>query len=146
MRRLMVVTVVMAGLMIVAQRAPTLSEVLHSPKIFWPADFDTKTAQEVVRILSSKKLDFRGGLVSYWEPQWSSTLVYSGDTNALNGLLADLRKVPGFRIEVLFQGPCQGVRHRSAGGKLVGAIRAREAQCSQRPDQPGGQTDRPGAA
>jgi peptidoglycan/xylan/chitin deacetylase (PgdA/CDA1 family) len=65
-------------------------------------DYDTKTAEEVVRILSSKSLDFRGGLVGYWEPKWSTTLFYGGDTDALNGLLADLRKVPGFRIEVSF--------------------------------------------
>jgi hypothetical protein len=77
-----------------------LSEYLRSPKIFFPKAFDAKKGEEIVKVLSKKESRFLDGLVSYWQPQWSTTLAYGGDTSALNAQLADLSRVPGMRVKV----------------------------------------------
>jgi hypothetical protein len=39
-------------------------------------------------------------LISYWEPAWSTTLVYGGNTKTLNDFLGELRQIPGFHVKV----------------------------------------------
>ena len=53
-------------------------------------------------MLSDKRLRYIDGLYSHWPPAWSSTLVYGGDTQGLNTMLAGLRRVPGVKVRVTF--------------------------------------------
>ena len=39
-------------------------------------------------------------MISYWEPDWSTTLVFAGDGQALQQQLADLARVDGLRVKV----------------------------------------------
>ena len=79
-----------------------LSEELSSPKIHFPPKYDEERAKKVDAAIHSDGPKFLGGLVSYWEPKWSTTLVYDGDAEALNGLLAKLHEVPGLAVQVTF--------------------------------------------
>jgi hypothetical protein len=79
-----------------------LSREVRYPEIFFPKSFNQKTADQIHRVLRGDKLDFQGGLISYWEPQWSTTLVYGGDTRALKAFLAELSAVPGMHVKVSF--------------------------------------------
>jgi hypothetical protein len=79
-----------------------LSRSLSQPEIFFPKGYDTNRAAQVHSVLRSDKLKYLGGLVSYWEPEWSTTLVYDGDGQALAGFLADLNGVPGITVRLTF--------------------------------------------
>jgi hypothetical protein len=52
--------------------------------------------------LRSDRLKYLGGLVSFWEPEWSTTLAYDGDGKSLNTLLAALNEVSGISVRVTF--------------------------------------------
>jgi hypothetical protein len=82
--------------------AGALSEDVRHPKIFFPKTFDANKAEQLHTALRREKLGFQGGLISYWPPKWSTTLVYNGDTAALRTLLGDLVAVPGMRVKVAF--------------------------------------------
>ena len=43
-----------------------------------------------------------GGLTSYWEPKWSTTLVYQGDGQALTTFLSALNAVKGMSLRLTF--------------------------------------------
>ncbi len=101
-RRLGIGLLTAGWLAIPATPAMALSEMLSSPKIHFPAKYDEERARKVETVLKSKALKFLGGLVSYWEPEWSTTLVYDGDAESLNGLLAELHQVPGLAVQVTF--------------------------------------------
>src|SRR5439155_5374953 len=64
--------------------------------------YDQQKAEQVLRVLRGEKLIFRGGLISYWSPDWSTTLVYGGDTKALNAFLMELSSLSGLRVKVSF--------------------------------------------
>ena len=79
-----------------------LSMDLPAPKIFFPKDYDPARAEKLEAVLRSEKLRYLGGLTSYWEPKWSTTLVYDGDAGSLNGLLAELNRVDHLMVRVTF--------------------------------------------
>lgn len=82
--------------------ALALSRSLPEPEIFFPKDYDTNRAEQVHSVLRSEKLKYLGGLVSYWEPEWSTTLVYDGDGQALTAFLAALNGVSGITVRLTF--------------------------------------------
>jgi hypothetical protein len=79
-----------------------LSERLSHPKIFFPEGYDQKKAEQILNVLRGKNLVFRGGLISHWEPAWSTTLVYGGDTKLLNRFVNELSSLPGVRVKISF--------------------------------------------
>lgn len=85
-----------------AQLACGLSRSLPQPEIYFPKGYDTNRAAQVESVLRSDQFKYLGGLVSYWEPEWSTTLVYDGDAHALTGFLAALNKVHGISVRLTF--------------------------------------------
>ena len=90
------------------------------PDINFPKDYDKKRGEQIVTILSDKRLVFQGGLVSYWPPDWGTTLVYTGDTEALDALFVALQKVKGLHVAVSFSNePPSSKRYGANGSWLV---------------------------
>jgi len=54
--------------------------------------------------LRSDKFKYLGGLTSYWEPKWSTTLVYEGDGQALTTFLVALNAAKGMSVRLTFSG------------------------------------------
>ncbi len=79
-----------------------LSLNLPQPQIFFPKGYDTNRADQVVSVLRSDQFKYLGGLTSYWEPEFSTTLVYAGDREALSRFLAELNKVKGLSLRLTF--------------------------------------------
>lgn len=75
---------------------------LPQPEIYFPKGYDTNRAAQVDAVLRSDQFKYLGGLVSYWEPEWSTTLVYDGDAQALSEFLAALNKVHGISVRLTF--------------------------------------------
>jgi hypothetical protein len=82
--------------------ALALSEQLHEPKIFFPKSYNANKNQQITDVLKKPAAKFMDGMVSYWEPDWSTTLVYGGDTAALNDQIHDLSRIRGVRVKVTF--------------------------------------------
>ncbi len=75
---------------------------LPAPQIFFPKGYDEARAEKIHSVLRSEKFSYLGGLTSYWEPEYSTTLVYDGDAAALNSLLAELQKVGKLTVRLAF--------------------------------------------
>jgi hypothetical protein len=85
-----------------ANRGFALSEELTQPKIFFPKGFDTNRAEQIHAVLRSTHFKYLGGMTSYWPPEWSTTLVYAGDPQQLNALLADLNNIRALTVRLTF--------------------------------------------
>jgi hypothetical protein len=79
-----------------------LSRSLPQPEIYFPKGYDTNRAEQIHSVLRSEKLKYLDGLVSYWGPEWFTTLVYDGDALALSGFLAALNEVRGITVRLTF--------------------------------------------
>lgn len=79
-----------------------LSLARESPGIHFPPNHDKKRAESLSGVISSGKFHYLGGLTSFWEPEWSTTLVYEGDATSLNRFLTALSEVEGLRIRLAF--------------------------------------------
>lgn len=101
MKRHIAVTLVAAALA-ATQFALGLSEDLPQPKIFFPKHYDTNRAEQVHSVLRSDRFKYLGGLTSYWEPKFSTTLVYDGDAQSLTAFLAALNEVKGITVRLTF--------------------------------------------
>jgi len=73
---------------------------LHEPRLHFPKGYNANRAQQITAALKKPEAKFRDGLVSYWEPDWATILVYGGDTKALQGQLADLSQIAGLQVKV----------------------------------------------
>ena len=82
--------------------AVALSETLNQPRIFWPKNYDTNKAEQVHAVLRSDKFKYVDGMISYWEPNWSTTLVYDGDAQALSAFMGALKEVKGMKVHLTF--------------------------------------------
>ena len=85
-----------------APAVSALSEGLNSPKIHFPKSYDEARAEKLGAVIRSEKFRYLGGLTSYWEPEWSTTLVYEGDAAALNAMLAGFHAVEKITVRVTF--------------------------------------------
>jgi hypothetical protein len=90
------------GLLAAAGTALALSVPLQRPQIYFPKGYDEAQAEAIEAVLSEKRLQYVDGLYSHWPPKRSTTLVYGGDTQALNTMLAGLGRVPGVKVRVTF--------------------------------------------
>jgi hypothetical protein len=79
-----------------------LSLSLPEPKIFFAKGYDTNRTEQIHAVLGSDSFRYLGGLTSYWEPEFSTTLVYGGDSEALTTLLGRLKEVKGITVRLTF--------------------------------------------
>lgn len=102
MKHIFVLPAVFLVLIVPPTRTFALSEELTQPKIFFPKGFDTNRAEQIHSVLRSTPCKYLGGMTSYWPPDWSTTLVYSGDQPQLNAFLAALNKIPALTVRLTF--------------------------------------------
>jgi hypothetical protein len=96
-----------------AQDGFGLSETLHTPKIFWPKNYDTNKAEQVHRVLNSTNFHYLEGMTSYWEPKWSTTLVYDGDAKTLSAFITALNAINGIDVRLTFSRDLSAEAHSS---------------------------------
>jgi hypothetical protein len=102
MKKNIICTLVTVSLAITVHSAFGLSRSLPQPEIFFPKGYDTNRAERVHSVLRAVRFKYLGGLVSYWEPEWSTTLVYDGDAKSLDAFLAALNDVEGLTVRLTF--------------------------------------------
>ena len=102
MKRSITLTLVAVALTATIHCAFGLSLSLPQPDIFFPKGYDTNRAEQVLSVLRSDRFKYLGGLTSYWEPEWSTTLVYEGNGQALTTFLAALNEVKGMSVRLTF--------------------------------------------
>ena len=76
--------------------------MLNSPSINYNADVDKKLADATHAVLQDKQYHFLGGGHHMgWGPEHDgTTLVYKGDSKALDGFLTRLARVKGLRVKI----------------------------------------------
>jgi len=79
-----------------------LSSSLPQAEIFFPKGYDSNRAEQVRSVLRSDRFQYLGGLTSYWEPEFSTTLVYDGNAQSLTAFLAALNEVKGISVRLMF--------------------------------------------
>ena len=79
-----------------------LSETLYSAKIFYPKGYDADRAKQIDQVLTDKQFKFLTGLTSYWEPEFSTTLVYEGDAGNLNAFVLAMHKLDRVNVRLSF--------------------------------------------
>jgi hypothetical protein len=102
MKRILTFSLITLAIVVILHRALALSVGHQHPEIFFPTNHDTNEAAQIHAALRDEKLKYLNGLTSYWEPEWSTTLVYGGDAEALNGLLANLNQIEGLSVRLTF--------------------------------------------
>jgi hypothetical protein len=102
MGRYFVLAAMTVALAAMVQESFGLSEKLHRPKIFWPRNYDTNKAEHINRVLNSRDFRYLDGVTSYWEPKWSTTLVYDGDAQVLSAFIAALSEIKGIEVRLTF--------------------------------------------
>jgi hypothetical protein len=102
MRRFLVLALVAVAFAASIHNGFALSETLHRPKIFWPKNYNTNKAEQVHRVLNSTNFHYLDGMTSYWEPKWSTTLVYDGDAQALSAFVGALNDIEGIDVRLTF--------------------------------------------
>ena len=102
MKQNLALTLVAVALAAIGNCAFGLSLSLPQPQIFFPQGYDTNRVNHVLSVLRSDKFKYLGGLTNYWEPEWSTTLVYEGDGQALTTFLAALNEVKGMSVRLTF--------------------------------------------
>lgn len=102
LRRNIAFTLIAVAVVMGIHLAFALSRDLPQPEILFPHGYDTNRAEQIHSVLRSEKFKYLGGIVSYWEPEWSTTLVYDGDGQALTAFLADLNAVSGITVRLTF--------------------------------------------
>jgi len=102
MKRNLALALVAVALATTGNWAFGLSLSLPQPGIFFPQGYDTNRANQVLSVIGSDKFKYLCGLTSYWEPEWSTTLVYEGDGQALAAFLAALNEVKGMSVRLTF--------------------------------------------
>lgn len=102
MKRILVLVFVSLVAMTTIHRAFGLSVSLPKPEIFFPKGCDTNRAEQIQAVLRAKDLKYLGGLTSYWEPEFSTTLVYDGDAGRLSAFLGALNQVTGLTVRLTF--------------------------------------------
>jgi hypothetical protein len=102
MRINFIATFVALALAMASYSAFGLSRSLPQPEILFPIGYDTNRAEQVHSVLRAERFKYLGGLVSYWEPEWATTLVYEGDAQSLSAFLAALNEVQGVTVRLTF--------------------------------------------
>ena len=85
-----------------ASPAWALSISLPTPTIRFPNGYDGRRADVIHAVLRQPDFKYIDGLTSLWPPKWGTTLVYGGDTRALEKCLRALRQIDGIGVRVTF--------------------------------------------
>ena len=102
MKRYFTFLLVFVASFVAIHLAFALSHSLPQPQIFFPKSYDTNRAEQVHSVLRSDQFKYLGGLTSYWEPKFSTTLVYDGDAQSLTAFLAALNEVKSITVRLTF--------------------------------------------
>jgi hypothetical protein len=102
LRRTFLASAAIAAVAASTKETHALTESLNHPRINFPKDFSPRLADAVHKVLRDDTFKFVNGGISYWPPEWSTTLVYDGNTRLLNVFLDDLRKIQGIKTRVTF--------------------------------------------
>ncbi len=102
MKKTILFAAVSGAFVCAALRLFALSVDLPQPGIFFPKGYDTNRADRILSVLRSNQFKYLGGLTSYWEPEWSTTLVYEGNAGDLNRFLLALNGVQGVTVRLTF--------------------------------------------
>jgi len=102
MKRLFVFTLIALAIAALTLPVFALSRSLPEPEIHFPKGYDTNRADQIHAALRSDKFKYLGGLVSYWEPEWGTILVYDGDAGTLTTFLGKLNEIKGVAVRVMF--------------------------------------------
>ncbi len=102
MKRLFAITLLCAAVILPAPRGLALSIALTEPSIYFPQGHATNQADQILSVLRSDRFKFLGGLTSYWPPQFSTTLVYTGDAKGLKAFLSALKKISGLNVNLTY--------------------------------------------
>lgn len=82
--------------------------------IHFPKGYETARAEALLAVVRDQQFEFIQGIVSYWPPDWSTRLSFTGDADSLNTFLNELRGVGiGLRV-VLTRGESNELRSDSA--------------------------------
>jgi hypothetical protein len=87
-----------------AWKTSALSRGLSEPELFFPRGHAPEKAEALVKALKQPGQTFLGGLVSHWEPDWTTTLVYGGGNSELQSMVDALRAVPAVTLKVSVAG------------------------------------------
>lgn len=101
MKRIIILALLTVGLL-AGGTALALSVERPTPGIEFPKGYDQTRADAVLAVLQDKQFHYAGGLTSYWEPAFGTTLVYEGDTKSLAKMLDDLAKINGIHVRLTF--------------------------------------------
>ncbi|HEY7119491.1 MAG TPA: hypothetical protein VH475_23065 [Tepidisphaeraceae bacterium] len=118
MKTLMPALAALAAVLLSTTLASALTEELHSPRILFGKTFDPNKAAAITAVIQDRQFHFIDGQISYWEPDWATTLVYDGDTRSLNNFLGALAAVPKLRVNVLVS---KDLASRTHGAHATGA-------------------------
>ncbi len=73
--------------------------------IEFPKDYDPVKAEAIRKVIRNERFEFRGGIVSYWPPDWGTRLSFEGDAGSLNEFMSELRQLPGISVRlILYRG------------------------------------------
>jgi hypothetical protein len=117
LRRTFLASTALVAVAATTRKARALTEELHHARINFPKDYSPRAADAVHKVLRDDTFKFVNGSISYWPPEWSTTLVYDGNTRLLNAFLDDLRRIQGIRVRVSFSKDLDkegGTLHRGA--------------------------------
>lgn len=106
---------VFAGLLLLFFAGPALA--LSRPigrDMEFPKGYDPAKAKAILAVVQDKRFEFTGGIVSYWPPDWSTRLSFTGDTDSLNEFLGALRRIDGIGLRmILYHGRNDELRRDS---------------------------------
>jgi hypothetical protein len=102
MKRRFAFFLVLATAIAFTHSVSALSRSLPQPEIFFPKGYDTNRAEQLLSVLRSDQFKYLGGMTSYWEPEWSTTLVYDGDSKTLTAFIAALNEIKGLAVRLTF--------------------------------------------
>ena len=83
--------------------------------IEFPEEYPAEKAKAILSVVQNQDYEFVDGIVSYWPPDWSTRLSFTGNAESLNIFLSDLRELRGIGLRViLYQGENTELRRDSA--------------------------------
>src|SRR5262245_11082158 len=83
--------------------------------IEFPKGYDPQKAKAILQVVHDERFTFRDGIVSYWPPDWSTRLSFTGDIQSLNDFFEALRHVSDVGLHVvLYHGRDDELRRDSA--------------------------------
>ena len=114
MNRFKQVLFILALIAFVVQPVHALSRPIGRD-IEFPEEYPAEKAKAILNVVQNEKYQFVDGIVSYWPPDWSARLSFTGDAESLNSFLSDLRELRGLGLRVLpYHGENTELRRDSA--------------------------------